>query len=432
MSGLQSFRLPEVGGGLTEAEILHWAVTVGDRVELNQVLVEIETVKAAVELPSPWAGTVTALLADPGQTVAVGAPIISIDTGGPGGQGGPGEPERDGDRPVTLVGYGPRQSALRRSRPAEPGPGTVGQAPWPPGRPLAKPPVRKLAKDLGIDLRAVTASGPEGTITRDDVRAAQASGSPASSTHASSTQMPSTHAVAGVRETRVPVRGVRKHTAAAMVRSAFTAPHVTEFVTVDVSAMVELKHRVAARPEFAGVKLSPLVFVARALLLAIARTPEINARWDDDAQEIVLKHYVNLGIAAATDRGLLVPNLKDAHQLSLRELAVGISELASAARLGSTTPQALTGGTITITNVGVWGIDTGTPILNPGEAAILAVGAIRRQPWVTGAGADERIEPRWVTQLALSFDHRLVDGQQGSQALSDVAALLADPALAIL
>jgi len=230
------------------------------------------------------------------------------------------------------------------------------------------------------------------------------------------------------RETRVPVKGVRKHTAAAMVASAFTAPHVTEFITVDVTATMELRDRTATRPDFRDVKVSPLVFVAKAVVLAARRTPEINASWDEDAGEIVLKHYVNLGIAAATARGLVVPNVKDADQLSLRELALAIAELTETAREGKTSPADLAGGTITITNVGVFGIDTGTPILNPGEAGIVAFGAVRKMPWVV----DDEIVPRWVTQLAVSFDHRMVDGQQGSQFLADVAAVLHDPASALL
>lgn len=234
-------------------------------------------------------------------------------------------------------------------------------------------------------------------------------------------------------ETRIPIRGVRKHTAAAMVASAFTAPHVTEFMTVDVTATMRLRDTVAARREFRELRVTPLLFVARALLLALRNTPEANASWDEPAQEIVLKHYVNLGIAAATGRGLIVPNIKHADRMSLRELAEALAALTSTARDGRTTPQSMMDGTITITNVGVFGVDTGTPILNPGEAAILAVGAIRRTPWVvTDASGTETIQPRWVTQLALSFDHRLVDGQQGSQLLADLGAFLHDPGLAML
>jgi pyruvate dehydrogenase E2 component (dihydrolipoamide acetyltransferase) len=341
-----------------------------------------------------------------------------------------------GKRNPVLVGYGPREEGggRRRRRPAATNGAAPPAAPVEPAAPepveepaasaagvrhrvLAKPPVRKLAKTLGIDLESLVGTGPGGTVSRDDVQSAAAG--PATATVA---------VARGERETRIPIKGVRKHTAAAMVSSAFTAPHVTEFVTVDVTATMELRDRVAARREFRDVKVSPLLFVAKACLLAAARTPEINATWDDAAGEIVLKHYVNLGIAAATERGLIVPNIKDADSLSLLELARAVSELTETARAGRTSPADMSGGTFTITNVGVFGVDTGTPIINPGESAILAFGAVRRMPWVV----DEQVVPRWVTQLAVSFDHRLVDGQQGSQFLSDVASVLQDPGLALL
>jgi len=298
---------------------------------------------------------------------------------------------------------------------------------------LAKPPVRKLAKDLGVDLTTVVPTGPNGTVTRDDIRAA--SSRVATYSPSGPADRPTRAASGHSREeTRVPVKGVRKHTAAAMVGSAFTAPHVTEFVTIDISATMALRDRVAARREFADVKVTPLLFVAKAVLLACARTPELNASWQPgpDGDEIVLHGGVNLGIAAATERGLIVPNIKDADQLSLLELARALGELTETARAGRTTPADLAGGTFTITNVGVFGVDTGTPILNPGESGILAIGAINRRPWVIEDESGERIEPRWVTQLGLSFDHRVVDGQQGSHFLVDVAQMLADPGLAML
>nr|MDQ2959349.1 2-oxo acid dehydrogenase subunit E2 [Actinomycetota bacterium] len=285
---------------------------------------------------------------------------------------------------------------------------------------LAKPPVRKLAKSLGVDLGSILATGPNGTISRGDVQ------------QAATAPVAAVAVPARGEETRIPIKGVRKHTAAAMVASAFTAPHVTEFITVDVTETMELRKRIGARPEFKGVKVSPLLFVARAVLWAAKRTPIINSTWDEAAGEIVVKHYLNLGIAAATERGLIVPNIKGAEQLSLLELAEAMTALTDTARSGKTPPSAMSGGTFTITNVGVFGVDTGTPILNPGEAAILAFGAVRRQPWVVGTGDDERIEARWITQLAVSFDHRSVDGQQGSEFLADVAAVLRDPGLALL
>jgi 2-oxoisovalerate dehydrogenase E2 component (dihydrolipoyl transacylase) len=470
---VEQFRLPDLGEGLTEGDILKWTVAVGDTVDVNDTIAEVETVKAAVELPSPFAGVVTALHAAEGQTVPVGTPIISIETGGAAGPDAaadvasraqedlvPGLPGETGvavpgipgegalpaeEKQMTLVGYGPReQTGRRRRRRSEgavagaqtsfnlPPNSATHQAPAPqveePAEPvrgraaahrvLAKPPVRKLAKNLGVDLTGVTPTGPNGTISREDVESA-ANGAPAA--------VPT-----GTRETRVPIRSVRKHMAAAMVASAFTAPHVTEFLTCDVTAMMDLRDRVAARRDFRDVKLSPLVLVAKAVLLAIRNTPEINATWDESAGEIVLKHYVNLGIAAATDRGLVVPNIKSADQMSLRDLAVAITELTETARAGKATPADMTGGTFTITNVGVFGVDTGTPIINPGESAILAFGAVRRMPWVVGSGTDERLEPRWVTQLAVSFDHRLIDGALGSQFLAGAASVLTDPGMALL
>ncbi|MFD9255530.1 dihydrolipoamide acetyltransferase family protein, partial [Streptomyces bottropensis] len=298
-------------------------------------------------------------------------------------------------------------------------------------RPLAKPPVRKLAKDLGVDLATITPSGPDGVITREDVHAAVAPPkAPEPVAQAPVTQAaPAASAPApvasydGARETRIPVKGVRKATAAAMVGSAFTAPHVTEFVTVDVTRTMKLVEELKQDKELAGLRVNPLLLIAKALLVAIRRHPDINASWDEAAQEIVVKHYVNLGIAAATPRGLIVPNIKDAHAKTLPQLAESLGELVSTAKEGRTSPAAMQGGTVTITNVGVFGIDTGTPILNPGESAILAVGSIKPQPWVHKG----KVKPRQVTTLALSFDHRLVDGELGSKVLADVAAILEQP-----
>jgi 2-oxoisovalerate dehydrogenase E2 component (dihydrolipoyl transacylase) len=455
MADVKQFLLPDLGEGLTEGDLVKWTVAVGDTIEVNDTIAEVETVKAAVELPSPFAGVVTALHAEEGETIPVGTAIISIDVAPSGAAADlvPGLPaaEAEGEgeeKQLTLVGYGPRtETGGRRRRrlpesvsasaqvsfnlpPAAAGPEPEVEDPPPaaPQRILAKPPVRKLAKTLGVDLSAVTPTGPYGTVSRDDVQSAADDWSVGASSAPSATARPIGHP----RETRILIKGVRKHTAAAMVRSAFTAPHVTEFVTCDVSATMELRDRVAGRREFRDVKVSPLLFLAKAVILAARRTPEINSTWDEAAGEIVLKHYVNLGIAAATDRGLIVPTIKDADQLSLLDLARAIGGLTETARAGKTSPADMSAGTITITNVGVFGVDTGTPILNPGEAGIVAFGAVRRMPWVIGSGADERIEPRWVTQLAVSFDHRLVDGAQGSRFLADVAAVLTDPGMALL
>jgi pyruvate dehydrogenase E2 component (dihydrolipoamide acetyltransferase) len=434
---LRKFPLPDVGEGLTEAEILSWHVEPGDTVVVNQTIVEIETAKAAVELPCPYAGVVTELLAEVGCTVDVGTPIITIDLD-PDGES---EQAASSDQAVSsdeampsLVGYGPKTgTATRRTRkiapatsavpapvvpePAVSGPAVAESIEREPVIlvPLTKPPVRKLAKDLGVNLRALTGSGPDGVITREDVWAAQAG--PTGAAPAATTE----------REHRVPVRGVRKATAAAMATSAFTAPHVTEFLTVDVTPMMELRARLTATRAFRDVKVTPLAFAAKAVCLAVPRTPDVNASWDEASGEIVYFDHVHLGIAAATPPGLVVPKIRDADVMGLRELAVALEALTATAREGRTAPGDLVGGTITITNIGVFGVDTGTPILNPGESAILALGAIRDMPWVV----DGAVVPRKVCQLALSFDHRVVDGQQGSQFLADVGALLADPALAI-
>ncbi|MET7990253.1 dihydrolipoamide acetyltransferase family protein [Amycolatopsis sp. NPDC005232] len=448
MPEYKQFPLSDTAEGLTEADILAWHVKPGDAVTVNQIVVEVETAKAAVELPIPWAGVITELLVEVGQTVEVGAPLLTLDVD-PDGKAAPAAaPEAAAEEEMKpLVGYGSKAvETKRRARKAAPvaavavaappAPAPVAPAPVvvapvaaapvaPAGGyvPLAKPPVRKLAKDLGIDLYTVTGTAGGGVITREDVERA-ANGSAPAAAVASTVD---TGYDAATRERRVPIKGVRKATAAAMVQSAYTAPHVTEFLTVDVTPMMELREKLKKSREFSGVKLTPLAFAAKAVCLAAKRTPDVNAVWDEAAQEIVYKDYVHLGIAAATPRGLVVPKIFDADAMSLKQLAVALTELTDVAREGKTTPAAMANGTFTITNVGVFGVDTGTPIINPGESAILAVGAIRDTPWVV----DGEIKVRKVMQLSLSFDHRVVDGQQGSEFLADVGALLADPAVAI-
>ncbi|MFG2354960.1 dihydrolipoamide acetyltransferase family protein [Streptomyces sp. NPDC048521] len=454
-ASVREFKMPDVGEGLTEAEILKWYVQPGDTVTDGQVVCEVETAKAAVELPIPYDGVVRELRFPEGTTVDVGTAIITVDVAGGAAAEAPTEqpqaepekpaqpveePKKEGRQPV-LVGYGVSTSATKR-RPRRgpevtvPAPAQAiqaelnGHGPAPvteKSRPLAKPPVRKLAKDLGVDLAAIIPSGPDGVITREDVHAAATpTAAPEPVVQAPAAARPAPAAAVtydGARETRIPVKGVRKATAAAMVGSAFTAPHVTEFVTVDVTRTMKLVEELKQDKEMQGLRVNPLLLIAKALLVAIKRNPDINASWDEANQEIVLKHYVNLGIAAATPRGLIVPNIKDAHAKTLPQLAQALGELVSTAREGKTSPAAMQGGTVTITNVGVFGVDTGTPILNPGESAILAVGAIKLQPWVHKG----KVKPRQVTTLALSFDHRLVDGELGSKVLADVAAILEQP-----
>ncbi|CAH9416794.1 branched-chain alpha-keto acid dehydrogenase subunit E2 [Streptomyces sp. TSRI0445] len=465
----REFKMPDVGEGLTEAEILKWFVQPGDTVTDGQVVCEVETAKAAVELPIPFDGVVHELRFPEGTTVDVGQVIIAIDVA-PGSGDAPApaaapaqepveapeaEAEPKGRTPV-LVGYGVAESSTKR-RPRKgtaaapeaaavaaavqaelnghgasaPAPAATAPAGAPAGgRPLAKPPVRKLAKDLGIDLATVVPTGKDGIITREDVHAAAAPAAAEAPAAVASPVAPEAPAAAlpaavsdSARETRIPVKGVRKAIAQAMVGSAFTAPHVTEFVTVDVTRTMKLVAELKEDKDMAGVRVNPLLVIAKALLVAIKRNPEVNAAWDEANQEIVQKHYVNLGIAAATPRGLIVPNIKDAHDKTLPQLAEALGDLVTTARDGKTSPAAMAGGTVTITNVGVFGVDTGTPILNPGESAILAVGAIKLQPWVHKG----KVKPRQVTTLALSFDHRLVDGELGSKVLADVAAILEQP-----
>ncbi|MFC4784589.1 dihydrolipoamide acetyltransferase family protein [Nocardioides sp. MAHUQ-72] len=494
---MSEFKLPDVGEGLTEAEIVAWKVKVGDVVAINDIIVEIETAKSLVELPSPFAGTVLDLMVPEGETVPVGTPIISIgDASAAPAQpapAAPAQPEMEidlsnprasgGGEGESLVGRNKvERGAVRRARKGaptagvaagaaaahqqtqgafEPGPAPQVEAADEPAVPatsaipvggrqqatalvpesvtsptaaraLAKPPVRKLAKDLGIDITRVTPTGPNGTVTRTDVESA-ASGSGATSYAPAAPATTSYDVPAGQRETREPIKGVRKMMAQAMSQSAFTAPHVTEWITVDVTRTMELVERLKARREFRDVKVSPLLVLSRAVMLAMKRTPEINSFWDEAAQEVVLKGYVNLGIAAATPRGLVVPNVKDADSLSLLELAGALNQLTATAREGRTQPAEMSGGTFTITNVGVFGVDAGTPIINPGESAILCFGAVRKQPWVvTGADGEDELAIRQITTLALSFDHRHIDGEKGSRFLADVAGILEDPATALL
>lgn len=455
---LKVFKLPDLGEGLTESEIVSWKIAVGDTVQLNQIIAEVETAKAVVELPSPYSGVVTELHEQPGTVVEVGNPIVSFDVPGETGSGdapvGPAdsaeaaaEDEAPAQREPTLVGYGAEvetgKRPARRSR-AQGAESTAAAATPAPAarvpateRPRSTPPVRKLARDLGVDLEQVGGSGPRGLITRDDVSAAHAAGSSAGEgapAEGSPTQSAGTVAAGGTktlggqpREVRTPIKGMRKHTAQAMVDSAFTAPHVTEFLTVDVTPMMELLTRLRADRAYQGVKLTPLTIAAKAVCIALERQPTLNSRWDAAAGEIVQQNYVNLGIAAATPRGLMVPNIKDAQGLDFTSLADALRDLAITAKAGKSAPEDLRGGTFSITNIGVFGIDAGTPILNPGEAAILALGQVREQPW----GHQGEVVLRQITTLSLSFDHRVVDGEQGSRFLADVGTIMADPGMLI-
>ncbi|MBG6225341.1 pyruvate dehydrogenase E2 component (dihydrolipoamide acetyltransferase) [Arthrobacter sp. CAN_A2] len=563
---LKTFNLPDVGEGLTEAEIVQWKVAPGATVAINDIICEIETAKSLVELSSPYSGTVSELLVAEGETIEVGTPIIAVDdadtrdgdgdgsgtstaTGGTsasaraeGGQhdggaagtrgpaqSGPGVDDTDGadradhavDRaargaaadgsaaqtgdaavpvpdmpgefagarqdgadatgpgaadpeptPGPLVGTGPKADAVKRRPRRTPPAEALSAAPSPPSPPaptprphteartapgappspapaapsapagtrperpaeapgrtsplnqlinrvLAKPPVRKAARDLGINLADVPATGSAGEVTKQDLMSYQSQRDAEQDGADSFWSDP----LGGGRIERIPVKGVRRATAKAMVQSAFTAPHVSIFVDVDASRTMEFVKRLKASRDFEGIRVSPLLILAKAVIWAAARNPSVNATWAED--EILVKHFMNLGIAAATPRGLMVPNIKDAQDLSLKELALALNELATTARAGRTQPAQMQGGTLTITNIGALGIDTGTPIINPGEVAIVAFGTIKQKPWVL----DGEVIPRWITTLGGSFDHRVVDGDLSARFMADVASILEEPAL---
>ena len=434
---IAKFALPDVGEGLTEAEIVTWKVAPGDTVTVNQVICEIETAKSLVELPCPFAGEVTELLVAEGQTVEVGTAIIAVsvtgptpatsDTGSDPAAGTPQEADTGAEyRIPTLVGYGEAGEVKSRRRQVSTAPASTalpvamvsssdavfrGAA----GGVLAKPPIRKLARELNVDLTRLTGTGLSGEITREDVLAA--------ASQASVFRNLTTPEVPSSAEERIPVKGVRKAIATAMVKSAFTAPHVSIFVDVDATRTMEFVKRLKNSVDFAGVKVTPLLVMAKAMIWAVRRNPMVNSTWTD--AEIIVHNFVNLGIAAATPRGLIVPNIKAAHDMSLLQLAQAIEQLATTARDGKTTPADMQDGTITITNVGVFGVDTGTPILNPGEVAIVALGSIRKKPWVV----DDEIAVRQVTTIGATFDHRVVDGDVASRFVADVASVIEEPAL---
>ncbi|PRB18885.1 dihydrolipoamide acetyltransferase family protein [Microbacterium sp. MYb62] len=449
---IAEFRLPDLGEGLTEAEVVTWLVSPGDTVALNQTLAEVETAKAVVELPSPYEGTVSTLHAEAGQTIAVGAPLIAFDVVGEEDDAPVSGSESAEKAQPNLVGYGAAPSSAgrpaRRARRIGGTPVAVDTAVLEAAphdatpsaavdavieRPRSTPPVRAHAKRLGIDLVLVAAEVGDRVITRSDVDAyAERVGSHGvtAGEAPSAPAVPSSPAALGEqeRETRIPIRGVRKHTAAAMVQSAFTAPHVTVFHTVDVTATMDLLAGLRDDRSLSAHRIGPLAVVAKAVCLALGRNPGLNSRWDEAAGEIVQHNYVDLGIAAATDRGLIVPMVRDAERLTLVGLADAVRSLAEVARSGKTSPAELAGGTFSISNIGVFGVDAGTPILPPGQSGILAVGAVRRQPWEHQG----EIALRQLMTLSLSFDHRLVDGAEGARFLKDVADVLQEPGRAML
>lgn len=443
----QQFCLPDVGEGLTEGEVIRWLVQVGDEIVVNQPLVEVETAKAAVELPSPFAGRVTALHACEGQLLPVGAPLVTV-SGEPSEELNDQPSDQPSDQPdasgAVLVGYGVTGgSTRRRRRVAAASPhGTDKPEAGPPGEPVkpvrhgglevgraaearfaseapavvrAKPPVRRLAKQLGIDLGGVRPTGPDSTVTREDVEAAaslQLSGMASGG-----------NGLSGDR--REPVRGITRTMAAAMTESAATIPAVSVWVDVDVTRSASLVERMRTLTEFSGVSVTPLLLVSAACVTALQRHPQLNAVFDTERQEIVHRAQINLGVAVASERGLVVPHVADAGALTLPELAASLGEVIRRGRDGSASPADLVGATFTVTNVGVFGVDGGTPMISPGQSAILAFGAWRERPWAERG----QLVVRTAATLSLTFDHRFIDGATGSTFVRDVADLLEEPAL---
>jgi 2-oxoisovalerate dehydrogenase E2 component (dihydrolipoyl transacylase) len=421
----REFKLPDLGEGLTDGEVVRWLVAEGDAIVLNQPIVEIETAKAVVEIPAPYAGTVVKLHAAEGQSLDVGAPLISVDTAAPAPVAAAAEPEQE--LQATLVGPGERQQVRRRriGGHARSGNGPASTAPAPAAqRPRATPPVRRYAKDRGVDLTALVGTGRDGRITREDVDGAL-DGGQAGAQPAAAAATPAARPPRDRGEERIPVRGTRRQIAAAMTASAFSIPHVTEFLTVDVTRLLELRERLRALPAADGLKLTPLAVVARALCAAVRSYPLMNSSWDEAAGEIVVKGQVNLGIATDTATGLLVPNIKDADTLGILELSRELTRLTGLARERKAAPADLTGGTITITNVGGFGVETGTPIINKPECAIVATGLIAPRPWVV----DGQLAVRQLMTVSVSFDHRIVDGAYAAQFLGHLRDLLEEPAL---
>jgi pyruvate dehydrogenase E2 component (dihydrolipoamide acetyltransferase) len=455
----QSFVLPDVGEGLTEAEIVEWKVAVGDTVSLNQPLVDIETAKATVELPSPFAGTVVRLRAEVGDVVEVGKPLIDISTDGGAAPAAEredaeaGEGEAGSGRTAVLVGYGvasDTSTPTRRHRRRGAAPPPTPPAPPPAARaalaapepaaagpaPRSTPPVRLYAKQHGLDISTVRGTGPDGLVTRSDVEGALAGGTrPAGRPLVASPGAPTRfvgHDLApwasGPAEERIPVRGVLRSMSEAMVQSALSAPHAAAWLRVDATRTVELIAALRERPAMSGVRLSPMTVVAMALCDAARTYPGINSSFDDEAKEVVVRRSVALGIAADTPRGLVVPNIKAADTLDIVAMADAITAIVDKARAGSLAPADMIGTTLTITNVGPFGVDGAFPILPPRTSAILALGQLAKAPWVV----DDEVVVRHVVEIGLAFDHRLIDGALASNVLAHVGRYLEDPAASLI
>jgi 2-oxoisovalerate dehydrogenase E2 component (dihydrolipoyl transacylase) len=384
---VRRFLLPDLGEGLEDAEVVAWRVAEGDRVELNQTLVEVNTAKALVEIPAPWGGVIEKLHAADGDVVKVGEPLVSIRV-----EEGVEEPRPK--RTAVLVGYGAEEEDI--PQPTTIQPATARRQ----GPVAASPPVRRLAKERGVDLATVRGTGPEGRITREDVM--KVAGTVAEPTLD--------------RDERIPVRGVRRLVAEKMARSAREIPHVTTFLTVDAS------HLEAFRGEL-ETRVTALPIVVRAFVEIVKEYPSLNASFDPESHEIVLRGDVHVGIATDTERGLLVPVVRHADRLGIGEIAAEVTRLVEAARSGRSKTEELTGGTVTITNVGSFGAESGTPIINFPESSILAVGVIEPRALVV----DGQVEARPAVTLSLTFDHRVLDGAEAGRALKALGDLLESP-----
>ncbi|MFF4060386.1 dihydrolipoamide acetyltransferase family protein [Streptomyces sp. NPDC001668] len=441
MAQVLEFRLPDLGEGLTEAEIVRWLVEVGDVVAVDQPVVEVETAKAMVDVPCPYAGVVTARFGEEGSELPVGSPLITVAVGAPASDADA-RAESSGN---VLVGYGTSEAPARRRRVrreqqvavevnGRSAPAEVVEGPVP----VISPLVRRLARENGLDLRELTGSGPDGLILRADVeyalRAAASPGRPAQAQAPVQTQAPApaltpqTPAAARATPatppagTRVPLKGVRGAVADKLSRSRSEIPDATCWVDADATELMRAR---AAMNATGGPKISLLALLARICTAALARFPELNSTVDTAAREIVRLDAVHLGFAAQTERGLVVPVVKDAHSRDAESLSAEFARLTEAARTGTLTPAELTGGTFTLNNYGVFGVDGSTPIINHPEAAMLGVGRIVPKPWVH----EGELAVRQVVQLSLTFDHRVCDGGTAGGFLRYVADCVEQPAV---
>ena len=399
----QTFRLPDLGEGLTEAQLVAWRVEEGGHVDVNTPLCDVETAKAVVVIPSPWAGTVHKLHARPGESVAVGAALVTIAAEDSTVSSEPTAREGTEAAPDTLVGYGPGagpESGTRRRPRTAPASASSG------ADVRAAPFVRQLAKDKSVDLALVSGTGPGGRITRADVDAAAASSAPPPS------PKPSTDG-----ERRISVVGIRKAIARQMVRSVSTIPQFTEFAVFDATNLMAARERQKA----SGRSMTPLPYFIEALVKAVRAYPLMNSSWDESRDEIVVKQPINVGIAVNTSQGLLVPVLRGADRLDLAAIADRSARLIEGARAGTLGPADMSGGTITVTNVGASGpVETGTPIINPPECCVVGFGAIKPRPMVV----DRQVVARPGAWISISVDHRIVDGALATEFLTTLVERL--------